>query len=160
MVFVLGVLIYLLPNKSLDMLFPPLKFRIISELLLTYVEGIFILLNFRFDWVVKFVSGRGVFYKNPAFLAKVVALMLEFVFDEGAFMCIMLGGFDGMSGSKCYPCSLLETLEALVLPGYINAPGYEIFLFVFKFYLENLVFSLFLLVVDTNPETICYLNSL
>lgn len=100
------------------------------------------------------------FYKNPAFLAKVVALMLEFVFVEGAFMCIMLGGLDKILGSKCYPCSLLETFEALVFPGYINAPGYEIFLFAFKFYLENLVFSLFLLVVDTNPETICYLNSL
>ena len=98
------------------LLLPPLKFSIISELLLfTYVEGIFILLNFRFDWVVKFVSGSGVFYKNPAFLAKVVALMLEFVFDEGAFMC---GGLDEISGSRCcYPCSLLETLEALVLPG-------------------------------------------
>ena len=86
--------------------------------------------------------------------------MLEFVFVEGAFMCIMLGGLDKILGSKCYPCSLLETFEALVFPGYINAPGYEIFLFAFKFYLENLVFSLFLLVVDTNPETICYLNSL
>ena len=96
---VLGVLIYLLPNKSLDKLLPPRKFSITSELLFPY--WFLILFSFLLDWVVKLVSGKGVLSKYPALLTPDEPFTPELVVDPVAFMYIILEDLAGISGNKC-----------------------------------------------------------